>query len=47
MFLTNRLTWRRSYQHLYDCEDKFMSVLLILVISEYLDRKNLIPKNIL
>lgn len=47
MFLTNLLAWRRRYQHLYNCKDKLMSVLLILLISEYLDKKNLIRKNIL
>lgn len=47
MFLTNLLAWRRRYQRLYDYKGKLMSMLLILLISEYLDKKNLIHRSIL
>lgn len=39
MLLANLLAWRGRYKPLYNCKDKSMSMLLILLILEYLDKK--------
>lgn len=39
MLLPNLLAWSGGYKLLYNCKDKSMSMLVILLIPEYLDKK--------